>query len=202
MAKANNEFFLSIFYHKTIITVRYYLSLESLPSTSRIMIFDGVSTLNHIPLVVCPTRCLRLRTSKSVPKRAFKRVLLPELWDPMMETIWYCFEWRRWVYWARVYSYSMLNHRGGTGIRSRHRLFGIFSGLVFAYILRLYDIGSGVHVFIWFFNDRNIQFLIIERNKMRFLDKISRWQGSKYLINNKKMIEYSSFRMNERDYNS
>lgn len=70
-------------------TVRSSRSLESLPSTSRMMIFEGDSTLNQMPFVVWPTRCFLFSTSKSVPKRALSRVLLPELCEPMIESIWY-----------------------------------------------------------------------------------------------------------------
>ena len=70
-------------------TVRSSLSLESLPSTSTIIMELAVSMEYHIPFVVWPTLFLRLSSSKEVPKRAFKRVDLPELWEPIMESTWY-----------------------------------------------------------------------------------------------------------------
>jgi hypothetical protein len=95
-------------------TVLSSRSLESLPSTSKITMFDADSTLNQMPFVVCPTRCRRFSTSKSVPKSALRSVLLPELWEPMMERIWYFLWSSRLVSLARVSSSSILRGRGGT----------------------------------------------------------------------------------------
>lgn len=42
-----------------------------------------------MPLVVWPTRFFLLRVSNSVLKSALRRVLLPDDWEPMTDTIWY-----------------------------------------------------------------------------------------------------------------
>lgn len=78
-AKANKEFRLSIFYIKMMSTILYYRSFESLPSTSRIIILVGISTLYQMPLVVWPTLFLRFNVSNSVLNIAFNKVLFPEL---------------------------------------------------------------------------------------------------------------------------
>lgn len=75
---------------------------------------EGDSTLNQMPLVVCPTRCLRLSTSKSVPKSALSSVLLPELCEPMIDRIWYFLWSSRCVSLANVYSSSILHSGPGT----------------------------------------------------------------------------------------
>lgn len=59
--------------------------MESLPSTSMTISESVVFIEYQMPLVVCPTLFLRLSYSKVVPKRALRRVDLPELWEPMME---------------------------------------------------------------------------------------------------------------------
>ena len=114
------------FLHKLFITVLSSRSLESLPYTSRIIIFDGDSTLNQIPFVVCPTLCLRLSTSKSVEKSAFKRVLFPELWEPIMDTIWYFLWSSRLVSLAKVSSSSMLHYTLFTRTLNHHQWSVIF----------------------------------------------------------------------------
>lgn len=69
-------------------TVRSSLSLESLPSTSMIIMESAESMEYQIPLVVCPTRFFRLSSSNVVPKRALRSVDLPELWEPMIDRMW------------------------------------------------------------------------------------------------------------------
>lgn len=100
-SKSKQWIFTFNFLNAYILTVLYYRSLESLPSTSRITMLVNESTLNQIPFVVWPTLCFRFKTSKSVPNRQFSKVLLPELCEPMIDTIWYSLGLRRVVSFAR-----------------------------------------------------------------------------------------------------
>ena len=58
---------------------------------SSIIMEEAGSMEYQIPLVVCPTLALRFSYSKVVPNSAFRSVDLPELWDPIMEIVWYDF---------------------------------------------------------------------------------------------------------------
>ena len=76
---------------------------------SRIIIEVAGSIVYQIPLVVWPTLAFLLSSSKVVPNNALSKVDFPELWEPIIDIVWYVFFNALIFFWFRLSSYSILN---------------------------------------------------------------------------------------------